>query len=136
MYTYVNAQGHCGPDITDYITDVPEVKHLHYLCNSIWDWDLLVSVIEVSPYAAEKMGMKFDQNGERDINFAWDKCLITRFMSAPIKMVCKDLPKGVFAIAKSDFPKDFPASCWLTDEKRHNDRFYSVFHKGENNGEI
>lgn len=124
MYTYIKKNGRVGPDIMDVVTKNPNMECLAIMCLSIWDWDLEVDRIEISDETAEKLGLNFDESGKCVRSFRWPKFPLPLPVSVPI--VKKSLPEGVFAIAWSNFPIDFPASCYLTDENHQCDRFYST----------
>lgn len=124
MYTYVKKDGRLGPDIMDVVTDHPDMKCLGIMCSSIWDWDIDVDRVEVSDKVAESMGLFFDEDGECVRSFRWPKCPLPLPIS--VRIVRKKLPEGIFAIAWSNFPIDFPAFCYLTDENHQCDRFYST----------
>jgi hypothetical protein len=124
MYTYIKKNGRVGPDIMDVVTENPDMECLGIMCSSIWDWDLEVDRIEISDETAEKLGLKFDENGKCVRSFRWPKFPLP--LPVPVPIMKKSLPEGVFAIAWSNLPSDFPASCYLTDERHQCDRFYSA----------
>jgi len=118
---YIFAKGNCTIQLDDFITDKPDLRCIHGIVNEIWNWDLPVDRVEVSRVVVERLGLPLAKTGEEYlVSFRWDVCPLP--LPCPTKLILTNLPDGVFAIAHSDYPKEFPATCYLTDDARHNNR--------------
>ena len=109
-------------ELVDCITDKPTWRSVSYLADEIWRWDLPVDKIEVSELTAKECKLPISKIGEMaTIGIKWNKNQLP--IATPVDVLVADLPEGIFAIAHSSYPKKFPATCYLTDEERHCNRY-------------